>query len=735
MEKNYKSSNIEILNVWDNELKKKFIFEIPENIHLLEKTKIVKTNILDTLHVAHEIASYASQNNIFETSQSKQNIEKEMDKIRKDIVSIAVFGQMGSGKSSFLNSLVGEELLTVSSSKATATISVIRHISNFDDKKDGDIEIHYKSEKEILLNVDKALSELGTCFGGYNEFEYSTINELLNIKEVLQKKIDESNIKELDKYSKKIARGVKKFITLILDGLEENKKNIDNIILENSLEEGLLIDEMKSVFISNVIFYKDIKLLKNIELVDTPGLGSNSQLDTRKSEEFLSKADIVMILTDAREPMQKESESDILDILEDIQKKENKKDFFDKVFIIVNKIDENEELDREGIKELLTESLEEADIEIRDDRIMFVSAMYEYQKKFSKDGLKDLYLKNKSNIGENDLEVIEKTIYNFSAAESTSKFLTENISKIDNIFNALDINFENNIKILVENIENTQSKINKFQDNRIRIKSELTQELEIIIQDEYRTLLAQATLRKEEEFSRVANYDYAYNKALKEEIFKSANTDNSSSSHYTKVGKKFLTSITNALNVKIEQDINNNLFSTEKKEKIQKELENKILVIQKKYENEYGVKLELKDIQIDKMKINFSNNIDLKRSLIREIRDFFSPLIGTEKKYASSTANEWAKYSNDKYKDAITKEIKSKIDIYKSKVQQEVKSEISNIVDTIGKQLNQELEDKTIFNKNKEQATENKVTIQKAFKTLKDDYIDIATKQNQQLFK
>ena len=44
------------------------------------------------------------------------------------------------------------------------------------------------------------------------------------------------------------------------------------------------------------------------------------------------------------------------------------------------------------------------------------------------------------------------------------------------------------------------------------------------------------------------------------------------------------------------------------------------------------------------MKINFSNNIDLKRSLIREIRDFFSLLIGTEKKYASSTANEWAKY-------------------------------------------------------------------------------------------
>ncbi len=135
------------------------------------------------------------------------------------------------------------------------------------------------------------------------------------------------------------------------------------------------------------------------------------------------------------------------------------------------------------------------------------------------------------------------------------------------------------------------------------------------------------------------------------------------------------------------------------------------------------------------MKINFSNNIDLKRSLIREIRDFFSLLIGTEKKYASSTANEWAKYSNDKYKDAITKEIKSKIDISKSKVQQEVKSEISNIVDTIGKQLNQEFDDKTIFNKNKKQATENKVTIQKAFKTLKDDYIDIATKQNQQLFK
>ena len=86
-----------------------------------------------------------------------------------------------------------------------------------------------------------------------------------------------------------------------------------------------LIDDKKSVFIEKVTFYKDIEFLKGIELVDTPGLGSNNNLHTNTSEEFIKEADVVIILTDAKEPMQKESELDILHILEDIDKK-NKKD-------------------------------------------------------------------------------------------------------------------------------------------------------------------------------------------------------------------------------------------------------------------------------------------------------------------------------------------------------------------------------------------------------------------------
>ena len=66
----YKTVNIEMINKWTNDLNKEFIFKIPEDINLLEKTKIVKRNILDTLEVADKVVSLTQDKEIFDVSQS-----------------------------------------------------------------------------------------------------------------------------------------------------------------------------------------------------------------------------------------------------------------------------------------------------------------------------------------------------------------------------------------------------------------------------------------------------------------------------------------------------------------------------------------------------------------------------------------------------------------------------------------------------------------------------------------
>lgn len=728
--------NIE-LDRWKDDLQKKFIFQIPEHIGILEKTKIVKTNIIDTLDIAYKIASFADDQDIFETSQSQENIKLEMEQIKKDVVSIAVFGQMSSGKSSFLNALAGDELLIVKQSRATAIITVIRHISNFEGYKDGDVLIQYKSSNDILLKIDRTLEELSDIAGVdyFNKFMGNSLYETIDLKDELIQKLDNFDLNEIATNYKKIVRGLKKSLKFILNGLAQNNSILGKNIKVDSFNKELLADEEKSIFISEVIFYTNIDLLKNIELIDTPGLGSNSLEDTRKSEDFLSKADIIMVLTDAKEPLQKDSETDIFDRLQEIAQKNKIFNFFDKVFIIINKIDDCEN-DRLAIQELLDESLEDIEMtHLKDTHKMFISAKYEYQKKFSPEGLKSLPIINPNNITNNDLEIIEKTIYTFSAAEATRKFLNEKIKKIEEIFSNADNNFENNIEKINQHIDITEKKIEKFESNKIKIEKELKQELTKIVKDNYRVILGTANTYKDDELGIVANYRYAQRKAEDEKTFKNANKDNTSDRHYEKIGKKFLKKIVFNTSKKLERDINNEVLSDDVREKVKQELKAKASEIQKKYENEYGVSLDIKDRKIGSIQINLSNNVDLQRGAFREFIDFFRLLTwGSEKKFIETTAREWEKYSQGKFKNNLETEIKNKINESEKKVQEKVNEEILNLIKTIEKQLRQELTDKENYQKDKEQTNANKLIIQEAFKYLQEKHIAKTKIQNQELF-
>lgn len=733
--KTYSETNLEIIHVWKKALDKSFISDIKYEKNLLERTKIIKKNILHTLDMAEKLASLASDKEIFDTSSSLLSIEKEIYRIKKDVISIAVFGQMSSGKSSFLNSLVGEKLLTMSEERATATITVIRHIDNFEGYKDGEIEIHYKGENEIIFNLKRAVEFFDKHFiDEFSDVNILSIKEILENKETLLTKLSKIKHSSIDRKYRKELKAHKKTIELILDNLNENIKNLESIVKTTMLEKDALISAEKSVFMNNIIFYKDMPLLKNIELIDTPGLGSNSQLDTRKSEAFLEKADIVMILTDAKEPMQKESEEDILHILEDIEQNTEENSFFNKVFVVVNKIDDCEN-NRTEIKELLEESLEDAEITLDTNHILFISSKYEYLKRCDEKALGEFYIRNKDNIEKNDLEYVEKTIYEFSTAEATSKFLTKHLTQIDKIFDEVERNFNGNLERILGDINSTKEKIDRFSRDKNKIRSELEDTLSRMIKDEYRELQAKAYNVMDDELKQVSTYDYFKDIAEKRKTFSDANSDKKSRYFYQNLAKGLMRLIIHETNTDIEKKLKINVFNRKQSDTLKSKLQDETKKIQKKYENDYGVVLNLENISMSGIKINLSNNIDLEINLWKRFKLLINPLIWfSTSRYIDASAEKWKEYSLNEYKPNIKQEIKRQKEEAEHQVQIEINDAISNIVKTIDRQLKQELSDQEKLIKNREETMGRKAKIQDTFKMLQEEYILRIKEQNRVLF-
>ena len=726
---NKNKQNIEIIKKWKNDLKKKFQFKLPNEVNMLEKTKIVKNNIIETLYVAYDLSKLAQNNEIFETSQNQEKLKQEIKRIEKDVVSIAVFGQMCSGKSSFLNSLTGKELLTVKAAKATALITKIRHKDNFDSKNDGDIEVVYKSKEEIVSRINNTLNKLDDYFDGssFTSYAAGTIDEIIKQKDSILNMIENSNFKDLAREYRMDARADKKELELLLGEIVSVKFKLGKILKQSSLDKDYLTSSINGVFINEVVFYTDIDLLKGIELIDTPGLGSNNQLDTRISEEFIEKVDIIMIITEAVAPMQKQTEADIIHQLQYMQNSLKDPSLFNKVFLIVNKIDNSEE-NRDGIRELLDESLDELEIEINDSNILYVSSLYELEKRFH-----DAKKENFNNVGDNDLEVIEKTIYKFSAEEATSKFLDENIIQINKIFEMTDKNFKNSIKQLDTKIDDIENKITKFNTKKKGIKEDATREVEKILNDHYRAWKAEAHLKIFGELipTKYGNEKWVKKDIEKRKIFKKAEKNKNSSNFYQTLGKNYLKNLEKRLNQDIENTLKYKILSSGSKSELSIKIQAEIQKVQRKYEDDYGVSINLASINIEEIDLDFTNKIEIEISFWKWLTTVFT---SNDKIYKDITTEAWLRYLEDTYIPFSIIKINKALSDSETKMKNKVNEKIDEIINTIESQLVQQKRDKVRSNKDKEALKDQKKQIQEAFKSLKIEFIDKTEQQKQELF-
>ena len=183
-----------------------------------------------------------------------------ISKIEQDILTIGVIGQMKCGKSTFLNSfLFGDQLLPAATTPMTAALSII----TYGNEKGLKAEFYSSDEWEELKN--RALK---------NETEVEDPQTRSSIKAA----------KEL--YEKSIA------IRSQLPKLLGTTKTDDfNNLIEYVGADGKYVSIVKSVTIT-----LPEEWLKGVEIVDTPGFNDPILSREERTQEFLKRADVVLMM-------------------------------------------------------------------------------------------------------------------------------------------------------------------------------------------------------------------------------------------------------------------------------------------------------------------------------------------------------------------------------------------------------------------------------------------------------
>lgn len=211
-------------------------------------------------------------------TQYAEGLKQLGSKVDNDTFKIQIVGTFNNGKSTFINALLGEDILPTKVVPCTAVIN----------------EIKYGETKKAILNFRNPLPE--TLL---SDIPAATLAHMKahDMKDVPPMEIDYDRISD--------------YVTIPVDGDPE----------EISL---------KSPYLSVELFYPSPLLKEGVEIIDSPGLNEQDER-TAVTLEYLDKADAIIFLLDATKACSK----DEMDTLEDILVPKG----FDDMFFVVNRFD------------------------------------------------------------------------------------------------------------------------------------------------------------------------------------------------------------------------------------------------------------------------------------------------------------------------------------------------------------------------------------------------------------
>ena len=207
-----------------------------------------------------------------------ESVSKTADKIKKEVFNLMVLGEAKSGKSTFINAYLGEEILPMDELQCTSSIIEIKRGDKFElkaQKASGDeiIKTEFNEITEFLQTHAAIPDE-------YRNIPITTINNWL--LEYKDKKILENDIKDFLN-----EKEVKEANIFKIDE-KEYKDLICKYINENA-------SKWKEIIIKIEITYTLPEAMQGITIIDSPGVGAGGNVG-KITEDYIEKADAIIFI-------------------------------------------------------------------------------------------------------------------------------------------------------------------------------------------------------------------------------------------------------------------------------------------------------------------------------------------------------------------------------------------------------------------------------------------------------
>ncbi|BAJ56475.1 dynamin family protein [Helicobacter pylori] len=292
---------------------------------LIQKNALVE-KVIKEQGLQEKARPFISENAVIKTEELEKTLKGMQAENRG--LKVGIIGRVKAGKSSLLNALIfkGKDVLPKAATTETSSLTILKYAQNlsaqveFYDEKDmeelkRDHERYKKKFKEIVSEEVKKLEEkrqglLNKAKEGLNKFskafsrnksdEEAPKERILNDEEIL-KKAQKIAKKELEKDAK-LTASYDQYERMKKSGLI-NPKDLETRIQADSLEElnqklyqfvgkeGKFMPYTKAVQIS-----LNNPNLKNLEIIDTPGVNDPVVSRETRTKALLKECDVVFVI-------------------------------------------------------------------------------------------------------------------------------------------------------------------------------------------------------------------------------------------------------------------------------------------------------------------------------------------------------------------------------------------------------------------------------------------------------
>ena len=282
-------SDIEIILNFYKEFKEKNVKEKNMIKNSIDKNVEKILNLFEQYKKdSSQLSNKGKEINFSETMKLDEKINKKIEEIKNREYKIFVTGEAKSGKSTFINAFLGEDILPTGFIQCTSSIIEIRRSK--DEKKrliseevGGGI-----TREENIDKIKKFLKETAAIPDEYRDIPFNIINDnfLIRFK-------DNYTEKDLNNFISEIK---KEKVNNLTDS-ETKKGKVDNLTeeeFENKVKKYIKNSNWRKV-IKRIILEYPLEKLKEVTIFDTPGVGAEGSVGDI-TKKYIKDADAIIFI-------------------------------------------------------------------------------------------------------------------------------------------------------------------------------------------------------------------------------------------------------------------------------------------------------------------------------------------------------------------------------------------------------------------------------------------------------